>query len=212
MQEENSLARWAFYDFFSKALYEPEEDMLKPQFCKLIQEANQAFPAVEFSLIDKFCKIIDEQDGLQELLVEYSKLFVGPSKLLAPPYESYYRDRGRVMGESTMNVKKFYQQAGMEVLQEIKEPQDHIAIEMNFLAQLYRIQTQLLNSGDNDKADQILTLAKDFYLKHPATWIDQFTYLVKSETKHSFYYCVAEILELFHKYEMNYYKTTVFSC
>ena len=209
--EEQSLAKWAFYDFFSKVLYQPEQDMLEHEFQQLLKEANNEYQAINPELVADFCQLVDHQLSLQELLVEYGKLFVGPAEVLAPPYESYYRDSGTVMGASTIGVKKFYQKTGMEMLKEIKEPPDHIAIEMNFLAQLFRMQTQLLEDQDTDRAEQIMTLAAEFYLKHPAVWIEEFCNRVRQKSQHEFYILVAKMLLEFHNREMQYYSQVAFS-
>ncbi len=51
---------------------------------------------------------------MEPLKVEFSKLFVGPYKLFAAPYGSVYLDDERkVMGDSTLDVKNRYREAGL---------------------------------------------------------------------------------------------------
>ena len=48
---------------------------------------------------------------------EYNTLFVGPGKLLAPPFESYYRNAERtLMQRETMAVRAFYNRIGIRLL------------------------------------------------------------------------------------------------
>src|SRR3989304_4531298 len=52
--------------------------------------------------------------GNEELLVEYSRLFIGPFGVIAPPYGSVYLDgERRVMGDSTMKVIGMYRDEGL---------------------------------------------------------------------------------------------------
>ena len=70
----------------------------------------------------------------EELSVEYATLFVGPYELKAPPYGSVYLDEGRrVMGDSTIEVIRMYQEAGLTLDENFKELPDHIAVELEFI-------------------------------------------------------------------------------
>ena len=207
--QEITLARWAFYDFFSKIFYQPEEDMLDETFARLIWEANQKYPAVDDRKVSEFCDLLETIEDTQELLVEYSKMFVGPSKLTAPPYGSYYLDKGQVMGKSTMAVKDCYGEAGFRVLDQVKEPPDHIAIEMNFLAQLTEREYQYLESGDQDQATRVLNMAGAFYLRHPANWVKEFAQKILDGTHHQFYAYGATFLLGFHHREIDFYQAAL---
>ncbi|CAB5095502.1 Respiratory arsenate reductase cytoplasmic chaperone [Olavius algarvensis associated proteobacterium Delta 3] len=66
-------------------------------------------------------------DDIDDLCVDFARLFIGPYALLAPPYGSVYLDgERRVMGNSTMHVRSFYSDAGLELSAQFKEPPDHI--------------------------------------------------------------------------------------
>lgn len=208
--EAISLARWAFYDFFSKLFYEPEADMLEASYGRLLAEANQRYPVVRQEVVDNFSRVITETEAIQALLIEYSKLYVGPSQLVAPPYGSYYLDGGQVMGDSTMEVKAYYRRAGFKVMDQIKEPPDHVAIVMNFLAQLAEKEHQLIESGAHERAKQILQMAAEFYLRYPAQWLEEFAENTRKGTHHRFYALGAEILIGFNQQESRYYQGVLF--
>ena len=55
---------------------------------------------------DLFASIQEDTTSIQALEVDFSRLFVGPFKVLAPPYGSIYLDTmGTVMGLSTVDAR-----------------------------------------------------------------------------------------------------------
>ena len=86
---------------------------------------------------------------------------MGPYRLLAPPYGSVYLEKNRrVMGDSTMDAKKRYQEAGLKLT--LKEAPDHVAIEMEFMYYLiYREIEAFINTNESDIALD-LTNQNDF--------------------------------------------------
>lgn len=103
---------------------------------------------------------------------EYNMLFVGPGKLLAPPFESYYRNAERtLMQQETMAVRAFYTRLGLacELLNSI--PDDHLAIELEFICYLYAKAGQLLEKGMTEQADLFLELYREFFNAHLKHWI-----------------------------------------
>ena len=89
----------------------------------------------------------------QKLLrTDFNRLFVGPGHLAAPPWESVYRSRERlVFGEQTLAVRAFYRSFGLESKKRHTEPDDHISLELEFMAWLCKqaakpdISTEKLN-------------------------------------------------------------------
>lgn len=91
----------------------------------------------------------------EDLKVEYTRLFLGPFSIPAPPYGSMYLEHtDHLMTESTMHAQRWYESEGMEV--DIPEVPDHIRIELEFMYYLvYKewdcAQDGTLNSGLNTK-------------------------------------------------------------
>ncbi|MDF2876108.1 MAG: dmsD 1 [Sporomusa sp.] len=89
----------------------------------------------------------------QKLLqADFNHLFVGPGHLAAPPWESVYRSRERlIFGEQTLAVREFYRSFGLETKKRRSEPDDHISLELEFMAWLCKqaakpdISTEKLN-------------------------------------------------------------------
>ncbi|RJQ41413.1 MAG: dehydrogenase [Nitrospiraceae bacterium] len=134
----------------------------------------------------------------EELLVAYAKLFVGPNELLAPPYGSIYLDgERRVMGDSTMETIKMYEEAGLKMGDDFKEAPDHIAVELEFMYYLIFKEIEALEKSETDKAlDFIKTqnLFQDQFLKK---WVGLFCDKIKAGTDNEFYNSLAGCLSVF---------------
>ncbi|MEW6481708.1 MAG: molecular chaperone TorD family protein [bacterium] len=80
---------------------------------------------------------LGEDYSLDELRIEYTRLFINSyPKMIAPPYGSVYID-GRLMGPSTMQVLAEYEKAGLGLNAQFKELPDHICSELEFMAYLW---------------------------------------------------------------------------
>jgi TorA maturation chaperone TorD len=88
---------------------------------------------------------------LEDLKVEYDRLFSGLSEESISLVESFYKpwtldarcplpfasERGLLMGDSAVHLLAIYQQCGLEVSEEFKSCPDHIVMELEFLSYLY---------------------------------------------------------------------------
>ncbi|WP_409275075.1 TorD/DmsD family molecular chaperone [Neobacillus sp. SCS-31] len=107
----------------------------------------------------KAIQCLEEVDAaaIQAFEYDYNRLFVGPNKLLASPYESSYRNiEGTVLQQETLKVRNFYHHAGLQVADEGQMPDDHIQFELELILHLL-----------NERNDQ---LYKMFLKKHLLQW------------------------------------------
>ncbi len=94
---------------------------------------------------------------------DFMRLFIGPDKLLAAPWGSVYLDEDRLLfNEDTLKVRKFYERYGMMTKKKYSEPDDHIGLELEFLA-------HLAEQG-NDEA--MAGFAREFMLPWILRWND----------------------------------------
>ena len=131
---------------------------------------------------------------IDSLKVDYTRLFMGPYRLLAPPYGSIYLEKNRkVMGDSTMDAKQRYQEAGLKLT--LKEAPDHVAIELEFMYYLiYREIEAIINDNQSDIA-LYLKKQKDFLQNHLGKWVSRFTDNISANAETVFYQNVAHITE-----------------
>ncbi|WP_372480827.1 molecular chaperone (plasmid) [Halomicrobium sp. HM KBTZ05] len=133
---------------------------------------------------------LDESEAavdLDDLRVEYTRLFIGPGPEQCPPYESVYRDGdhdgdeqnvGPVYGPATQAVARWYAEYGLELRDSRSAPPDHIATELEFAA-------YLAATEDDDTLEQFLD-------EHPRTWIEPFAARLRENDPGPFYRAVIE--------------------
>ncbi len=143
-------------------------------------------------------KEILKADNIEELKVEYARLFVGPYTLLAPPYGSVYLEpERRIMGNSTMDVVNRYSQSGLVVAEEFKDAADHIAAELEFMHFLVFKAIEAANQGDVDRIVTCLLDQQSFLEQHLGAWVQEFAGNVVDNAKTSFYRNLARTTEVF---------------
>jgi putative dimethyl sulfoxide reductase chaperone len=134
-------------------------------------------------------------DDIETLLVDHTRLFIGPYKLLAPPYGSVYLEEGVLMGNSTMNVEEFYRQESMETSDQ--EVPDHITAELEFMYVLASREIEAMEVDDLDTANRYRQKQKDFLSLHLGAWITEFTDRIQQEAQTEFYNILGRITAQF---------------
>lgn len=148
-----------------------------------------------------------ESNNQQQLSIDHASLFVGPFELLAPPYGSIYLEHQRqVQGKSTVDIQRYYQEAGLKV--NIHEPADHIAIELEFMYYLMVQETDALVANDRDKATELHNTQARFF-SSAMTWIPEFCTLLRAGATTTFYTALADCIEIFHISCSRYYTTGI---
>jgi TorA maturation chaperone TorD len=136
--------------------------------------------------------------ALDGLLIDYTRLFIGPMDILAKPYGSYWLEEEKtLMGESTMAVQALYAEAEFEMDEEFKELPDHIAAELEFFYLLLFRENEARNAKDATKLSVALELQRRFLQAHLGAWISKFTDAVRSSAQCGFYRELAELTEKF---------------
>lgn len=143
-----------------------------------------------------------------ELLVDYTRLFLGPFKVLASPYGSVYLEGKReLMGESTQEVHRIYQRAGLELTQESKEVPDHIAIELEFLYYLICQETNSLAQDNLPLARQWADTQAAFLTRHLGVWGPALAERISQHATTDFYRSLAHITAAFLEREKLHFST-----
>lgn len=128
-------------------------------------------------------------ERVNELIWEYTRLFIGPYHLSCPPYESVYRDSKQiVMSQHATGVWKYYDRAGLTMSSDLVEPPDHISLELEFISNLLSRAIRL-----KAKRDYYLSLKDEFLSEHVLRWVPQFCGDVKSHAKLDYYYGLADL-------------------
>jgi TorA maturation chaperone TorD len=97
---------------------------------------------------------------------DYNRLFVGPGRLPAPPWESAWRGPERLLfGPHTLAVRDWYARFGLEAPQAGREPDDHLGLEFLFMAHLCD-----LAAGDWPASAAAWEAAAGFLDQHLLRW------------------------------------------
>ena len=138
----------------------------------------------------------------EELLVDYTRLFLGPVDTLARPYGSIWLRRDNtLMEESTVAVQQLYAESGFEIGEDFHELPDHVAAELEFLYLLIFRETEARGKGDLDALAAATDLRRRFLAAHLGAWIGTFTAAVRSGAQTAFYRELADLTELFVRLE-----------
>jgi len=133
----------------------------------------------------------------KELVPEYHRLFVGPGELPAPPYESVYREGWTVFGESTLEVKRRYEEAGYALEPSFTELPDHVAAELAFMALLTEEEARAWEAQDASAAFSWLVRERAFLGDHLTRWLPGFCDRLLASTEVPFYRGLAVSLREF---------------
>jgi TorA maturation chaperone TorD len=134
---------------------------------------------------------------LEELQVDYTRLFLNPTGPLAAPYESAWlagRDPMRVE-QVTQSVLDSYRSGGYEVDADFKDLPDHIAAELEFLYALIFREARAAASGNDAERAEAIDLRRRFVERHLGRWIGPFAEAMRSGGETALYRALAELTE-----------------
>ena len=137
---------------------------------------------------------ISEQSIL-DLRADYTRLFVGVGKVLAPIWESVYFNDGRMtFQEETLQVRKWFRRFKLESEKLYQEPDDHLGLELTFVAHLAQLGLQALEQNDTQALQETLDAQRDFLNEHLLRWAFIWANLVKESSKTNFYRGVSHLV------------------
>ena len=131
---------------------------------------------------------IDAGDGwIDELAVEFTRLIVGPAQTPAVPYASFYLSPSRlVMTEETLAVRRQYVDAGLARRNDVRIPDDHLGLELDFLYFLEREIALAQAVRDCDTAQALRGRRTGFVRGHLSQWVPRFASDVLGASSHDF--------------------------
>ncbi len=130
----------------------------------------------------------DHAQAVQDCSVEFTRLFVGPPKPAAPPWETFYRADGVTagFGQATFAMRQRLRDAGLELRNENNQYEDHMGIELLYLSWMCR---QVLEGGGSVQASD----ARSFALAHPLAWIGRFRDAVGKASPDGYFHALVDL-------------------
>ncbi len=136
------------------------------------------------------------EDVQAELAVEYAALFLNAGSHPISPYESVYTSPEHlVMQQARDEVAYEYESEGLERLESFNEPEDHIALELEFMGRLCVKTDENLDRGDRVAALKCLEKQARFLAQHLGVWVPQFCEEIRQAHPGEFYRGVAQLTQ-----------------
>ena len=188
------LARADIYRLLSACYYQPEDAFLEEEvFTQLKTALAKASPSgvIEAAGLD-YCF---RASGVEVLMLDYSRLFLGPFDIRAKSYGSVYLDGEKVvMGDSTMLPLELYREGGFDVAEDFREMPDHIAVELEFL---YLLSFRIGQESEDVERTRLVASKQRFLENHLGRWIGTFSTAIRSGAETDFYKRLADLTETF---------------
>ena len=202
METENLLnhesSRMTAFRLLSDCFFLPEPGLSEKLENLEFNMANVSEPAVK--LVQSMRTEFEASAGLEPLKVDFSKLFVGPYKLSAAPYGSVYLEGERkMMGDSTLDVRNRYREAGLDTAKNFKDAPDHISAELEFMYYLIFKEIEAFSRADMETAMDFVQKQKSFLEDHLMAWGPEFAGNIIEYAENPFYRNLAKVTEAFLK-------------
>lgn len=190
-------ARAATYSFLARALSEDEATAA-------FLEALRDDPPATGTELDAFAASLagkgpDELEGVRrELAADHSATLLGMSRAPVPPYESVYTSPQRLMMQDARDeVLRAYRAAGLAKDAAYHVPEDHVSLELDFMAALARRCAEGLGERTPEgarRAEEALGAQRSFMDGHLRRWVPQLADDLEARAATPFYRGVAQLL------------------
>lgn len=203
MAEEISFAsvlqgRADTYRLLSRLFIREVDDMCLTQLraMRFPQETGSKNVDSGYRLMHAFLTTSGER-ALHDLQVDYVGTFIGAGTdghSAAYPYESVYTSEDHlVMQDARDEVRAIYHAYGLEQSAAWKDGEDHMGIELEFMAVLADRSAQAARANDEEQVQSLLLTQNHFLKDHPGKWVVGLTTLMERFAKTDFYRGVAHL-------------------
>lgn len=127
-------------------------------------------------------------EAFDALNSDYGRLFVGPARLLAAPWESVYMNKDQaVFQRETVSVKNWYARFGLALTSNVNEPADHAGLEFSFLASLAELTIAASEIRDGQEVKRLVDAQRAFVGQHLLKWVPRWADDVTAHARTDFY-------------------------
>ena len=208
LAQQEAEARGNMYGFLSTVyLRPPEQDLVRQVVAKdFLAELSSLFGGEAVAGLKNFAATVRVDKAIPSLKQEYMDLFAVPTGRYVTPFEDVYRgkpvegkqERGPLLGERAIAVRRIYREAGAEMDRACKELPTHIGVELSFMSFLCEREAAAIRSEEgNGLQDQEKRKAMDsdryrelqvrFLQEHLNDWFSQLSQAIQANAKSPFY-------------------------
>lgn len=200
-------ARRMAYSFFA--------DVLSAEVTKEFVAGMASFEADSGTQMAKFVESLkgsDLDEVTQDVRSEFCALFLNMSAHPVFTSESVYlSDNHVIMQEPRDQIVDIYRSYKLAVDKEFDWPEDHVSMEMLFMAHLCRMESELCESASeasdesiDERIESLGKAQKAFFSEHLGRWVPMLADELATHAKTLFYKGVAEYLHEFLEDEREY--------
>ncbi|WP_139651235.1 TorD/DmsD family molecular chaperone [Raoultibacter phocaeensis] len=202
------VARMYLYRAFQTVFGdEPTEALLETLFSDVTDDALDCFRGAESGALESaICDLgelknrfeRDKAGFLERAKRDFAHVLVGPHELKAPPWECVYLTKERVLfQEATLKVREAYRSENMLPSQYPRVSDDHIAIELDFMAKLSEKSCTALEAKDREECQRLLAVQRSFVREHLLAWVSAYAADVAEDAPGSLYACAGSLMAAF---------------
>jgi TorA maturation chaperone TorD len=112
---------------------------------------------------------------LEDLAIEYTRLFLGPGRHVRPYAATYLGGPGASLcGPTTVWARDFMERAGFALTPEHRNLPDHVSVELEFMARMAAQEAEAIEAGEAAAAAQCHRIQKEFLENHLGRWLPSF--------------------------------------
>lgn len=192
--------RQTYYSLFVKLLWVEPEAKLVSSLTHDLEEraagASELHPQMGegWRMIGKALETI----GPEQVVDEFTRLFLGPHRPVISPYESFYLT-GTLYNEPLIEVRGFMDEVGLERIEKkYAEPEDMLAFELEIMNWLIAKQKKAAKPQTEEKW---LKRQADFLTKHLLVWAPTCAADMANLESAPFYVGVGKVLQGFLAFE-----------
>ncbi|MBI2318386.1 MAG: molecular chaperone TorD family protein [Betaproteobacteria bacterium] len=194
---ERDTARENLCRFLAACYYEPGPEFAEE---KVFDSMIEAATRIDADLAAHARRLGEHfaREGPETLLLDYTRLFLGPTDIIAKPYGSVWLEgQNTLMGDSTMAVQELYREGGFEISEEFRELPDHVAAELEFLYLLIFRENEAHRNNEPEMLEAKADLRRRFLGQHLGRWVGPFTAALRDGAQSGFYRELAGLTKRF---------------
>jgi TorA maturation chaperone TorD len=182
---------------------------ISPELLRQLRKMREGFHDPEAAgkgqvILDRYLsgtEPLQANQVIAELAADYAGLFLNAGSRPAYPYESVYTSPEQLlMQEGRDKVRQMYAAAGLNRSGECREPEDHVAVEMEFMNHLCFRTAAAIEEGNGEMVRAHLQSQREFLGNHLLLWAPRFCRDLMRNATTDFYralgYLVRDFLEL----------------
>lgn len=189
---ENLQIRGNSFKLLAACFYEPDKQLFLDEYVctNLAQLLKDDSQKAKESAEEMHTALNNESQ--EQLSIDHAALFVGPFQLISAPYGSVYLEKNRrIMGDSTIDALQYYKDEGLTL--EVKEPPDHIAIQLEFMHYLCLQEALAIKEQDSEEQVRLQQVQKQFFHVH-MSWVPEFSESMNAGATTQYYKSLASCL------------------